>query len=225
MVSPAGAFGINILNTQVVYDGQYGDTADSANLLYLGDGATSHQVLMQNIKGAYSNGLTYRLVRATATSANNRVIISESALSAYSAVLDESTSNRISAVNITRNLNSVNLMTHITPDSSLVSSMGELNTVVRKQLSVPIQAGSSFVNLTVTYPYTGWVATPNVITELVGAAIPGQPDSTLYDVRTFSRTENGCVLRCTLSSAASGNGNLIVDIYVVGTVRGTLKAV
>ncbi|HCN5889796.1 hypothetical protein IQS25_08850 [Escherichia coli] len=133
---------------------------------------------MQNIKGAYSNGLTYRLVRATATSANNRVIISESALSAYSAVLDESTSNRISAVNITRNLNSVNLMTHITPDSSLVSSMGELNTVVRKQLSVPIQAGSSFVNLTVTYPYTGWVATPNVITELVGVAIPSQPDPT-----------------------------------------------
>ncbi|MDM4896680.1 hypothetical protein [Escherichia coli] len=79
---------------------------------------------MQNIKGAYSNGLTYRLVRATATSANNRVIISESALSAYSAVLDESTSNRISAVNITRNLNSVNLMTHITPDSSLVVNDG-----------------------------------------------------------------------------------------------------
>ncbi|GDE40143.1 TPA: phage head-binding domain-containing protein [Escherichia coli] len=221
--APTGAFGISFSNCQAVFDEQYGDT--SGALVYLGAGASSHQIMLSNIKVQKSASFNYRPVRAVSGSADNRVTISTSALTASQDVLDEGTSNRISIIGSTRNLGGLNMMTNTTAESSLVSSMGELNTVVRKQLSVPIQAGSSFVNLTVTYPYTGWLATPNVITELVGVAIPGQPDSTLYDVRTFSRTENGCVLRCTLSSAATGNGNLIVDIYVVGTVRGTLKAV
>jgi hypothetical protein len=169
--APTGAFGISFSNCQAVFDEQYGDT--SGALVYLGAGASSHQIMLSNIKVQKSASFNYRPVRAASGSADNRVTISTSALTASQDVLDEGTGNRISIIGSTRNLGGLNMMTNTTAESSLVSSMGELNTVVRKQLSVPIQAGSSFVNLTVTYSYTGWVATPNVITELVGVAIPG----------------------------------------------------
>ncbi|BDD19335.1 phage head-binding domain-containing protein [Escherichia coli] len=116
--APTGAFGISFSNCQAVFDEQYGDT--SGALVYLGAGASSHQIMLSNIKVQKSASFNYRPVRAVSGSADNRVTISTSALTASQDVLDEGTSNRISIIGSTRNLGGLNMMTNTTAESSLV---------------------------------------------------------------------------------------------------------
>lgn len=220
---PTGAFGVQLSNCQVVYDGQYGDS--SGTLVYLGAAASEHQISLTNIKVQMTAGFSYRPARAVSTSSANRVLFSNCAFTGSSDILDEGTGNRISTIQSTRNLGSVNLMTNLTPESSLVSSMGELNTIVRQSVSVAVTAGATYANLVVNYPYTGWNSVPNVKTEITAVSITGQSDSTLYAARTYSRSATGCTVRVNLSTAAAAAGTVVVDLYIIGTVRGVLTAV
>lgn len=220
---PTGAFGVSFSNCQAIYDEQYGDT--SGALVYLGSAANAHQVMLSNFKVQKTANFNYRPVRAVAGSLNNRVTISTSALTASQDSLDEGAGNRFSIVASTRNLGSLNMMTHTTADSSLISSMGELNTIVKHQVVVNVASGSSFTNINVTYPYTGWNSVPNTFTEIAAVSITGQSDATLFTARTYSRTSTGCTLRVAYSQAAAAAGTITVDIYIIGTVRGPLVAV
>ncbi|MGQ3910054.1 tail fiber/spike domain-containing protein [Enterobacter hormaechei] len=220
---PTGAFGVSFSNCQAVYDEQYGDT--SGALVYLGAAANAHHVMLSNFKVQKTASFNYRPVRAVTGSLNNRVTISTSALTASQDVLDEGSGNRISILGSTRNLGGLNLMTNTTADSSLMSSMGEINTLVKQSVTITVPSGSTFVNLAVTYPYTGWQSAPSIITEVTGVSITGQSDSTLYGARTFSRTTTGCIVRLALSIAAAAAGTVTVDLYINGTVRGVLTAV
>lgn len=223
--SPASAGGINIANTQIIFDGQYGDTSGNSRVFYLGAGASNSQIMANNLHVSYTNGFQHRLLRATSGSSNNRVIINNSSLSSYLDSLDEGVGNRLSVVNSTGNLNAINLQTNVTLGSTLLSSLGELNTMIRQSVNVSIAPGATYTNLVVTYPYAGWVGVPNVKTEIASVSIAGQGGGTVYGARCYSRTPTGCTLQVSMSTAAVAAGSITVDLYIIGTVRGSLVAV
>ncbi|KJO99697.1 phage tail fiber protein [Enterobacter hormaechei] len=217
---PNGAFGIQFCNVSAVFTPSFGDSAGA--LVYLGGVANEHQIQLVNVKTQLSLGFSLRPVRAVSGSTNNRVSFVNAALTSASDILDEGMGNRVHGVGITRNLTLTNCQTNLTPGISLLSAMGELNTIVKHQVSINIPAGATFSNTNINYPYTGWISSPNVITEVVSVAITGQPDATLFDVRTYARSLTSCVLRTSLSSAAASAGVITVDLYIIGTVRGVL---
>lgn len=220
---PTGAFGVQLSNCQVVFDEQFGDS--NGQLVYLGSAASNHQVSLSNIKVQMTANFSYRPVRAVSESNQNRIMFSNCALTGSANNLDEGTGNRISLIQSTRNLGNLNLMTNLTPESSLVSSMGELNTIVRHSVSVTVQQGATFANISVTYPYSGFISAPNVKTEITSVSISGQSDDTMYTSRAYGRSQSGCVIRVNLSKAAVATGALTVDLYLIGTVRGELTSV
>lgn len=220
---PTGAFGVQLSNCQVVFDEQFGDS--NGQLVYLGSSASNHQVSLSNIKVQMTPNYIYRPVRAVSESNQNRIMFSNCALTGSANNLDEGTGNRISLIQSTRNLGNLNLMTNLTPESSLVSSMGELNTIVRHSVSVTVQQGATFANIPVTYPYSGFLSAPNVKTEITSVSISGQSDDTMYTSRAYGRSQSGCVIRVNLSKAAVAAGELTVDLYLIGTVRGELTSV
>lgn len=219
---PTGAFGVQLSNCQFVFDEKFGDS--NGQLVYLGSAASDHQISLSNIKVQMTANFKYRPVRAVSQSKQNRVMFSNCALTGSTSNLDEGTGNRISLIQSTRNLGNLNLMTNLTPESSLVSSMGELNTIVRHSVSIPIPQGATFANIAVTYPYSGFTSAPNVKTEITSVSISGQSDDTMYTSRAYGRSQSGCVIRVNLSKAAVEAGVLTVDLYLIGTVRGELTS-
>lgn len=215
---PTGAFGVQLSNCQVVFDEQFGDS--NGQLVYLGAAASNHQVSLSNIKVQMTSGFSYRPVRTVSGSASNRVMLSNCALTGSANNLDEGTGNRISLIQSTRNLGSLNLMTNLTPESSLVSSMGELNTIVVTSATVSISA-NTYGNVVVTFPYTGFLSAPKVICDVT--SVSGIADATGVMARAYSITTTGCTLRA--NTTATSTGTITVQLTLLGTVRGVLTAV
>ncbi|WP_256347854.1 phage head-binding domain-containing protein [Escherichia fergusonii] len=220
--SPAGAFGIQFVNCGFVFSDIFGDT--EGVLIYMGDSCVEHHVQLTNIKVQIGGAMTYRPFRGTSGSTNNRVVITNAALTNSNDNLDSGTGNRISFLNVTKNLINTNFAENITRNALLMSSMTD-NTIVRQSVNVSVAPGATYTNLAVTYSYTGWLSVPNVKTEVSAVQISGQSDSTLYTTRTYSRSATGCTVRVNLSTAAAAAGTVTVDLYIIGTVRGALTAV
>lgn len=216
--APVGAFGISAVNCQFIFDEQFGDT--SGNLVYLGVGATNHQIMLSNCKVQYTASFTYRPVRAVSASTNNTVMITNSALAGYNAVLDEGTGNRISITGCSRNLNGVNLQRHITPDATPLSTMGSMNAMFVGSATVTISA-NTYGNVAVTFPYTGFASAPRVFCNVT--SVSGIADSSTIGARAYSITSTGCTIRA--ATNVSTTGSVVVDYYVIGNVNGVLTAV
>jgi hypothetical protein len=218
---PTGAFGIQLSNCQAVFVTTFGDKYGA--LIYVGDSATEHQLQISNFKVQMTSDFAYRPVRATSGSSYNRVSMVNCALSGASEVLDEGTGNRVSGLQLTRNLGLINFQTNLTPEATLMSSLGELNTFLCQDVAVNVPAGATYVSVNIDFERLGWLQPPRIIPVPGSAAIVGQHDSTVYTPRVYSITTTGCVLRLILSSAAVEAGIVVVNLFIVGTVRGVLR--
>lgn len=224
--SPQGAFGITAVNTQFAFGPQFGASGSIDNaLVYLGANAVGHTIMLTNCHCQYGTGGEFRLLRGLTGSSDNKLLISNSRLTAYSSSLDSGVSNVVSIVGCNRNNTSVNRLTHITEGSVLLSSMGELNTLIRQGITFTLSAGTQYSTVAIKYPYIGWEGIPNVKTEVTSLSISGQPQTTMVTARAYSRTATGCAVQVNLSAEAVAAGTVQVDVYVIGTVRGVLTAI